>query len=123
MPVGNRESLFGSSDDCLAALMAAVDRKGRALVGVTVLSGKIGGNSTRETESRANGMAESDQAEQSGDEVDYSATSALRLMIHSSSSAKKNKNKRMRSRNRVIDDWLGDEAGDDAYADLEDFIV
>ena len=36
---------------------------------------------------------------------------------------KKRRKKRLRSRNRVIDDWLGDEHGDDAYADLEDFIV
>ena len=36
---------------------------------------------------------------------------------------KKRRKKRLRSRNRVIDDWLGDEDGNDAYADLEDFIV
>ena len=30
---------------------------------------------------------------------------------------------RLRSRNRVVDDWLGDEDGSDAYADLEDFLV
>jgi hypothetical protein len=30
---------------------------------------------------------------------------------------------RLRSRNRVIDDWLGEEDGSDAYADLEDFLV
>ena len=31
--------------------------------------------------------------------------------------------KRLRSRNSVIDEWLDYEAGDDAYADLEDFLV
>jgi len=31
--------------------------------------------------------------------------------------------RRMRSRNAVVDDWLEGEGGDDAYADLEDFLV
>jgi len=31
--------------------------------------------------------------------------------------------KRLRSRNHVIDEWLGDEKGEDMYADLEDFLV
>jgi hypothetical protein len=31
--------------------------------------------------------------------------------------------RRLRSRNKVIDHWLGDEDGSDAYADLEDFLV
>ena len=30
---------------------------------------------------------------------------------------------RIHSRNRVIDDWLDEEDGSDAYADLEDFLV
>lgn len=30
---------------------------------------------------------------------------------------------KVRSRNKVIDAWLCDEDGDDAYADLEDFLV
>ena len=30
--------------------------------------------------------------------------------------------KRLRSRNKVIDEWLADEVGDDVYADLEDFV-
>lgn len=30
---------------------------------------------------------------------------------------------RLRSRNHVIDNWLGDEDGSDAYADLENFLV
>ena len=32
-------------------------------------------------------------------------------------------NKRLRSRNKVVDEWLDEEGGDDAYADLEDFLV
>ena len=40
---------------------------------------------------------------------------------HIGSSGKK---QRMRSRNVVVDQWLGDEGGEeDAYADLEDFLV
>ena len=35
----------------------------------------------------------------------------------------KQKKTRLRSRNRVIDQWLSYEAGDDSYADLEDFLV
>jgi hypothetical protein len=35
----------------------------------------------------------------------------------------KRRRTRLRSRNRVIDDWLSDEEGDDAFADLEEFIV
>ena len=31
--------------------------------------------------------------------------------------------KRLRSRNSVIDEWLSYEAGEDSYADLEDFLV
>ena len=31
--------------------------------------------------------------------------------------------KRLRSRNKVVDEWLDEEGGDDAYADLEDFLV
>lgn len=34
----------------------------------------------------------------------------------------KKRRKRLRSRHPYIDDCLGDEDGDDAYADLEDFI-
>ena len=30
---------------------------------------------------------------------------------------------RLRSRNHVIDNWLNEEDGSDAYADLEDFLV
>lgn len=37
--------------------------------------------------------------------------------------SKKGNKKRIRSRNKVIDSWLQDETGDDAYADLEDFLV
>jgi hypothetical protein len=33
------------------------------------------------------------------------------------------RSKRLRSRNTVVDDWLHEEGGDDAYADLEDFLV
>lgn len=31
--------------------------------------------------------------------------------------------RRLRSRNAIVDKWLVDEEGDDAYADLEDFIM
>ena len=31
--------------------------------------------------------------------------------------------KRLRSRNKVVDEWLDEEGGNDAYADLEDFLV
>ena len=31
--------------------------------------------------------------------------------------------KRLRSRNRVVDSWLDEEDGSDAFADLEDFLV
>lgn len=31
--------------------------------------------------------------------------------------------KRLRSRNRVVDCWLDEEDGSDAFADLEDFLV
>jgi hypothetical protein len=31
--------------------------------------------------------------------------------------------RRLRSRNTIVDKWLADEEGDDAYADLEDFIM
>ena len=41
----------------------------------------------------------------------------------SSASSRKAKTKRMRSRNRVIDEWLDIEDGDDTYADLEDFVM
>jgi hypothetical protein len=41
----------------------------------------------------------------------------------SSASSRKTKTKRMRSRNRVIDEWLDIEDGDDTYADLEDFVM
>lgn len=34
----------------------------------------------------------------------------------------KKRKKRLRSRHPCIDDWLRDEDGSDAYADLEDFI-
>lgn len=34
-----------------------------------------------------------------------------------------NKKSRLRSRNKVVDQWLQDEGGGDAYADLEDFLV
>lgn len=37
--------------------------------------------------------------------------------------APKQKKTRLRSRNRVIDQWLSYEVGDDSYADLEDFLV
>jgi hypothetical protein len=40
-----------------------------------------------------------------------------------SSSSRKSKAKRMRSRNRVIDEWLDVEDGDDTYADIVDFVV
>ena len=30
---------------------------------------------------------------------------------------------KLRSRNHVIDNWLDDEDGSDAFADLEDFLV
>lgn len=33
------------------------------------------------------------------------------------------KRRRLRSRNTIVDQWLEDEPGDDAYADLEDFIA
>ena len=33
------------------------------------------------------------------------------------------KKRRLRSRNSVIDEWLEQEDGADAYADLEDFLV
>lgn len=36
---------------------------------------------------------------------------------------RRRKSARARSRNNVIDKWLGDEEGDDTYADLEDFLV
>jgi hypothetical protein len=37
--------------------------------------------------------------------------------------ASRQRKKRLRSRNRVIDQWLNYEAGEDSYADLEDFLV
>ncbi len=37
---------------------------------------------------------------------------------------RRKRKKRLRSRNTAIDDWLGDESGgEDAYADLENFIM
>ncbi|RYH22640.1 hypothetical protein EON65_18970 [archaeon] len=36
---------------------------------------------------------------------------------------KSSENKRLRSRNRVIDKWLDGDEGDDAFVDLEDFLV
>lgn len=38
-------------------------------------------------------------------------------------SKNKRKKQRLRSRNNIIDEWLEDEDGQDAYADLEDFLV
>ena len=38
-------------------------------------------------------------------------------------SSRRGRKVRLRSRNRTVDDWLEDEDGTDAYADLEDFIV
>ena len=35
----------------------------------------------------------------------------------------KSSHSRLRSRNKVIDSWLVDEDGSDAFADLEDFLV
>jgi hypothetical protein len=42
---------------------------------------------------------------------------------YGTSKGKSSRGKRLRSRNRVVDAWLGDEDGSDAYADLEDFLV
>ena len=36
---------------------------------------------------------------------------------------RKSKSSRLRSRNRTIDEWLEGEDDDDAFVDLEDFIV
>lgn len=33
------------------------------------------------------------------------------------------KRNRLRSRNNIVDSWLSDEEGSDAYEDLEDFLV
>ncbi len=49
-----------------------------------------------------------------------SKRSQMSINFYSSSGNKHNK--RLRSRNQVIDDWLEGEGGDDAFADLEDFI-
>ena len=49
-----------------------------------------------------------------------SKRSQMSINFYSSSGNKQNK--RLRSRNQVIDDWLEGEGGDDAFADLEDFI-
>ena len=49
-----------------------------------------------------------------------SKRSQMSIDFYSSSGNKQNK--RLRSRNQVIDDWLEGEGGDDAFADLEDFI-
>jgi len=38
-------------------------------------------------------------------------------------SSRRGRKVRLRSRNQTVDDWLADEDGTDAYADLEDFIV
>lgn len=83
--------------------MASIDSKGRVLLEVKVMSN---GTSSRNNSGKIRSATI--------DEV-------WKNSELTSSTAKKTK--RMRSRNRVIDDWLGDEAGDDAYADLEDFIV
>ena len=54
-------------------------------------------------------------------------TNAARALPASSSYRKKPSKRtaasKLRSRNNVIDNWLGDEDGSDAYADLENFLV
>ena len=52
-----------------------------------------------------------------------SAAAAKAATMSKSSRSFGNRKKRIRSRNRVIDQWLGAEGGEDCYADLEDFIV
>ena len=50
-----------------------------------------------------------------------STSGSNNLSGHSAGS--RGQSKRLRSRNKVVDEWLNEEGGDDAYADLEDFLV
>lgn len=47
----------------------------------------------------------------------------LQAVPNGKAKPRRNRKKRLRSRNSVIDDWLEQEDGADAYADLEDFLV
>jgi hypothetical protein len=95
---GSLEDLPWSQDPVVSAMWSALSEQDKA----SLLSASRRSQATRDLEE---------------DEAEGSAA-----MGPGAARGRKRK-RRLRSRNVVVDKWLEDEEGSDAYADLEDFIV
>lgn len=86
------------------------------------LDGDVDGNGHKKTEN-----GDEDEEEDDDDEEGGGYGGVLGMMSigggKSSRGGNRKRKRRLRSRNTVVDKWLADEDGSDAYADLEDFIM